>query len=194
MGASARKLAHKPPIRMPRATGSPLRHWLSTMTPPPLNHSPLRAAFALASASATAVELPKPRVKHRAEPRKPAAAAPEKPKRAAEQQKLLLDDLRRFPHSAPALTFRPPRTKSGWPSKSRCATWCANTPARPAKDNPRGAPADRRQQPGSPKQLIFAAVPLINASAAKSRSAKSANSRGSLGWKLSPRGFRTCLA
>ena len=138
---------------MPRATGSPSRH---SATPEP---APAPAAFALASASTTAVEAPKPRVEPRAEPRKPAAAAPEKPKRAAELQKLLLDD-----SQISALRTRlnlSPTQEEFWPAVEVTLRNVVRQHARKTRqDNPRGAPQIDVNSP-EVQQLISAAVPLI---------------------------------
>jgi hypothetical protein len=127
-----------------------------TATPEP---APAPAMFALASASTTAVEAPKPRIEPRAEPRKPAAAAPEKPKRAAEQQKLLLDD-----SQISALRTRlnlSPTQEEFWPAVEVTLRNVVREHARKTrKDNPRGAPQIDVNSP-EVQQLISAAVPLI---------------------------------
>ena len=127
-----------------------------TATPEP---APAPAAFALASASTTAVEAPKLRIEPRAEPRKPAAAAPEKPKRAAELQKLLLDD-----SQISALRTRlnlSPTQEEFWPAVEVTLRNVVRQHARKTrKDNPRGAPQIDVNSP-EVQQLISAAVPLI---------------------------------
>ena len=132
---------------------------LAVATPATPEPAPAPAAFALASASTTAVEAPKPRVEPRAEPRKPAAAAPEKPKRAAELQKLLLDN-----SQISALRTRlnlSPTQEEFWPAVEVTLRNVVRQHARKTRqDNPRGAPQIDVNSP-EVQQLISAAVPLI---------------------------------
>ena len=132
---------------------------LAVATPATPEPAPALAAFALASASTTAVEAPKSRIEPRAEPRKPAAAAPEKPKRAAELQKLLLDD-----SQISALRTRlnlTPTQEEFWPAVEVTLRNVVRQHARKTrKDNPRGAPQIDVNSP-EVQQLISAAVPLI---------------------------------
>jgi hypothetical protein len=117
------------------------------------------AAFALASSSTTAVELPKTRVEPRTETRKPVAAAPEKPKRAVEQQKLLLDDAQ-----ISALRTRlnlSPTQDEFWPAVEVTLRNVVRQHARKnRKTDPRSPPQIDVNSP-EVQQLISAAVPLI---------------------------------
>lgn len=126
----------------------------------PATPEPASAAFSLASASATAVELPKartePRIEPRADTRKP---APDKSKRA-EPAKLLLDDAQ-----IAALRDRlklTPTQEEFWPAVE---VTLRNVVRQHARKHPRPAPHGRVPQidVNSPEvqQLISAAVPLI---------------------------------
>ena len=88
-----------------------------------------------------------------------AAAAPEKPKRAAELQKLLLDDLQ-----ISALRTRlnlSPTQEEFWPAVEVTLRNVVRQHARKTRqDNPRGAPQIDVNSP-EVQQLISAAVPLI---------------------------------
>ena len=153
-----------------RLTVATLAVRYDTATPEP-DATP--AAFALASASTTAVEAPKARIEPRADSRKPVATAPDKvaadkvaaekaaadKQKRGEQQKLLLDD-----SQISALRTRlklSPTQEEFWPAVEVTLRDVVRQHARKTrKDNPRGAPQIDVNSP-EVQQLISAAVPLI---------------------------------
>lgn len=137
---------------------------------PEAEAAPVPAAFALASASSTPFEFPKPRVEPRiepqaerieprveprAEPRKPAAA----PKRAEPPQRLLLDDAQ-----ISALRGRlqlTPTQEEFWPAVEVTLRNVVRQHARKARNHKHGAAPQIDVNSPEVQELVSAAVPLI---------------------------------
>ncbi len=148
----------KPPTRMPRATGSPLRRGRS------LRHrhrrtGPAPAAFALASVNTTAVEPPK-LASSRASSR--ASLPPPRPK--SRNARWSSRSSCSTTHRSPALRTRlklSPTQEEFWPAVEVTLRNVVRQHARKTrKDNPRGAPQIDVNS-AEVQQLISAAVPLI---------------------------------